>query len=367
MLTEEPFITIEQLLKRWPGMPYEEIGIEITNLIKANAFKKRSKNDDPFQVQFPQPFIRRGAERLNQNTGNIVWNVEPSGIAPYSRDLNGGFDLDYYCFKVAAIEEYEECHPEVFYQIVDADEMPEPSAIDDCIPALEAARQLKMTPVPFARYLRNHRDELPLVMLSADRDHFYTKRAEVAIEEIADMLNQVLIHRIDWENHLKTLAGPADADAAGTGEEAFKARLAEVVADYKAKLKQVETDLGRERAAQAELGETQKTAKREIASLKGQLGTANKTLERWQKALTWMIPAVVFVGQAGPKTRVRNDLKPFVAEAKGMQNPDEVSEDVYFEAWRAVLPGDYCDKNDKSLKKKQAADNPPTTGEPIDE
>lgn len=142
MITEEPFITIEQLLKRWPGMPYDEIGDEITKLFK----KKRNTEDDPFQASFPRPFIRQGVERRNPNTGNIVWNVEPSNSAPFDRgDINGGFDLDSYCFKVAEIEFYEGCHPEVSYHIVDADHPPESETANDYIPAMWGGCQ-KRTP-----------------------------------------------------------------------------------------------------------------------------------------------------------------------------------------------------------------------------
>jgi len=332
MLTEEPFITIEQLLKRWPGKPYNEIGAEIADLF--------DENSNPFQIMFPYPHLRRGVERLNPNTGNIVWDVELLGNAPYG--INGEFDLEYLCFKVDEIEDYEKKRPEVFYQVVNADDLSEPEDINDYIPAEKARRQRGMSPVEFTSYLRALRNELPLAGLtSEDREYFYGQWGNASIEDIANMLPQISIHQLDWENHLKTLGGLAEMVEPGAGEEAFKARLAEVVADYKAKLKKAEADLAQERTARIKAEEIVKGKSTDKATI----GRLKKQIEAWKAVLTWMIPAAIAVAQAGQKTMTRSELWPFVEGAGG---PTKSDRNTQFEAWRAALPGDFYDKYDRS-------------------
>ena len=93
MLTEESFITIEQLINRWPGKPCNEIGDNISSL-----FAKEEPLEDPFMILFPVPFVRRGVERLNPKTGNIVWDVKPLE-SPLFRSYDYGYDFEGICFR----------------------------------------------------------------------------------------------------------------------------------------------------------------------------------------------------------------------------------------------------------------------------
>ena len=347
MMTEEPHITIEQLVKRWPGMTYDMIGDNIGQLF----------GNSP--APFPKPFMRQGPERLNPNTGNTVWCVAPLDSAPYW-DREYGWDLPGVCFRLDAIEQYEESHPEFFYQIVDANELPAPpgpglAPDNEYITADEARRHLKMSPTAFAGYLIRHRVVLPLVGLTPeDRAYFYGK--DTPIEYAAEELHQISIHRLDWENHLKALAGPDETKAPGAREDDAKLRggLADVVADYEAKLKQAEGKLAWEQKARIKAEEAAKVKSTDKATkdrLSGQL-------EEWKKAFVWTIKAAIDVVRDGQKARSKTDLWLFVEAAggpkrevvEGANGSKRIKYNAQFEAWRAALPDGYYDKGERTGK-----------------
>lgn len=161
MLTEEPFFTTKQLLKRWPGMSEYELRNKLSEELSKTSGRavpptepgegfppgwlegieglqsEREKISEPGGGQptakkyfippfFPEFFVRLGRERLNHNTGNIIWDVDPPSALAVEYAHPSAFIKHYFeiiCFKEAEIERYEKDHPEFFYQTVDADDL----------------------------------------------------------------------------------------------------------------------------------------------------------------------------------------------------------------------------------------------------
>ena len=362
MSTEEPFITIDQLLKRWRGMDYDEIGRKLTERAEA---KKGKRAEDLFAVPFPQPYRIIGLVRTNPSTGGKDWEPKPIDSSPYSWDdfnREARYDLDGYVFMASDVKAYEEENPKMGWSIAGDPDDPEELVEYESISAEEAYRQLKMSPGGFIRHLRGHvRDALLLEGLTPDeRDEFYGPEDFLSgrgtIPRAASLLPKILINRLDWENHLKTLAGVAETTEPGAGEEALKARLAEIMAEGRAKQKQLEAELAREREARVQAEKTANVKSTDKATI-GRLG---KQLEAWKGAPAWMIPAALAVAQEGPKPRTRTELWPFVIDAGGPQKRSDENEQ--FKAWRAALPDDLCDKRAKN----DPSNNPPVDDEPVD-
>jgi len=333
-------------------MNYHEIEKRLVELFE----DKKGLAGGSTVTPFPQPFRVTGPARKHSTTGDTVFECEPLDCAPL---IPGDDGFSFYIFKLSDVEAYEKENPEVKWEIIDSYLM-EP--IPDSLPALMLKDILigVNSPFSFVKYLREcGRGAFLLEGLTPDEEaRFYGPECPLTgwgtIEEAVAMLPKISINRFDFFGHLKAHAGPTEINALGQADEATKARLAEAVAECLAKQKQLESELARERDARIKAEE----AARGKASLEGQLGKAKKTLERWQGALTWMIPAAVKVGQDGPKARKKTELWPFVIDAGGPQKRNE--NDEQFKAWRAALPDDFCDKRNRAAY-------PPVTDEPLDE
>jgi len=189
MYTEEPHVTFGQLLKRWCGVTIDELKGLVLSKLEQESMVSSGRLTSPaepgegggFMEQlyrvvartnpgllpplpdpegsgsppygyaairrepietihpfFPQPFYAKGPEKLNHNTGNVVWDVEPLYAVPYWCDDNG-LNFKRICFKEAEIERYEKDHPEVFYQIVDPGAIRTSPAVNESPQTLEAA------------------------------------------------------------------------------------------------------------------------------------------------------------------------------------------------------------------------------------
>jgi len=344
MKTKETLITTAQLLERW-GITISEIKKLVRGLFNDDLIPLANPSDSIERRGIPWPFRGVSIAWTIPESGKIMRDIEPI-LDRYGLDEPEG-----YLFLLSEIEYYEK------YATLGPDD---PEMHNAYISAGLARALLKMSPVAFVRYLRENRESLPLARLtSSDREYFY--KEGTSIEEIATMLLPIEIHRLDWENHLKALAGPAEAGAPVAGGEAaeLRAKQVEVAAGYEAQLKRTEDEL--------------KTAKAKTISLKDELdklrtsfhlevGKQKETLKRWQRVLTWMIPAAIAVAREGVKPGFKPmrtpQLWPFVIDAGGP--PKRNDDNEQFKAWRAALPPDLCDK--ENLDKKAGKQEPSVDG-----
>ena len=227
VFTEHQLIKKEDLYKRWTGATDEEIAAHVENG-ELGAFR----------------YYKGPINGIVWCTfGTVYYRDQVDWSNPDLYDYN-----DQYCdfFLLEDVERCEAEHPEYIGNVtpeslglVQPDDLKEPEEEPEYICALDAAKILKKSPVKFVQILWDNSDALPLVGMGFsffpnDRQFFYS----CEIEEAAEKLDRLGIHRLDWEEYLRVYSQDLEAVPSRTpeGNLDFSAVLKPSYVDLEAQL-----------------------------------------------------------------------------------------------------------------------------------
>ena len=278
---------------------------------------------------------------------------------------HGAYVLEGEYFNTDNVEMFEVEHPEILWGVA-----PEEGE-SEYIPAEDVRKQLGMSPIQFVDMLNGQKG--PRLVTSWEEWH----RANNWFE--TDQLKELAIHRSDLAEYLRERAHQVESVPSTTpdGVVDFSAVLKPSYADLESQLAEAQTQNESLRQWNRRLNEQNQGLRTELAELKIQsnaaataisrrdnsaatIGKLRKDLQRWKAALPLAVTATARLLATEVTEKTRPALLSFICEVcvskcDAPKIPCAVFSREQFEAWRAAVPPEHVDNQDKSEKEDSSA------------